>query len=183
MNSSKNQNENSLKDCDSRFLWRPQTAYGMIFCVALGTVFVILGMHSSPRPVTAEQLAASETGLEESDKNRISTFEYRPLPVDSNKHSQLARDFMGDTGCKQSYGLLSNEKSPNKKLSGNELTLKAIVWGDNASVVINDCLLEEGQTLTMMTDQPHDIEVIDIRETSVLLRCDEELIELRLTDK
>lgn len=182
MRSSENHNEASPKDHETSVLCLSRTVYGMIFCVVLGGVVVMLGMKTSPQYATAMEPFKSKSESEKTGHQEILKFEYQPLPVDPNKHNQLARDFMGSSSYKTSDGLWS-ETCLKKELSRTDLNLKAIVWGEKASAVINDCLVEEGQILTIMTDQSHDIEVIDIRETSVLLRCDDELIELRLTDK
>ncbi len=157
--------------------------YGLLLCIVLGVSIVILGVRNSPKPVSADDLKEETLLSEVSSQKQNVSFNYKTLPVDPNRHNRLAHNFMSESPLDRPVIFIEHREECQEPLPLPKLKLKAIVWGEKASAVINEHLVEEGQTLSISNNPNEEIEVIDIRRTSVLLQCNHDLIELRLTDK
>ena len=139
----------------------------------------------SPQGAGASVITDVMAGLGESKdlEFKISMVE---LPVVKGRNDVLTRDFFSaDSGGLDSFGKVNiisggRDEEVVKKIA-QRIKLEAILANENPQAFINDTLLSVGDTLSIKEgDEKYECEVISIEKSTVVVKCLEAEIVLKL---
>jgi hypothetical protein len=164
------------------------------FCLIGIMVFMWVRVLGSKTPETAE---ATVTNLEAGQSKSELKISFTELPKVKGRNDVLARDFFttdnwqGFTRVGEGGNLSGIEEVSVVSKDGREevirrvaekLKLEAIGLGKNPQAFINDKLLSVGDKwLVKDRDDMYECEVVRIGENTVVIRCEEAEITLKLT--
>lgn len=139
----------------------------------------------SPQSADAAMIMNGLAGIgeEQNFELKISTVE---LPVVEGRNDVLTRDFFSaDSGGLDSFGkvnIISGGRDGEvvQKIA-QRIKLEAILANENPLAFINDTLLSVGDTLSIKEgDEKYECEVVSIEKSTVVVKCLEAEIELKL---
>ncbi|MCK4914034.1 MAG: hypothetical protein KAI59_01290 [Planctomycetes bacterium] len=141
----------------------------MALCLVSVMVFMWVRVLSGKGTNSAE--AAAKKNQLSSQQNSEIKISFVELPKVTGRNDVLSRDLFT-----QGKGRLSSSKNNNEKIN-----LEAILSGEQEQAFINDRLLVAGDKFAVSEDGGEkEYEVIEITQNTVLLKCGETEITLRL---
>ena len=176
---------------------KKKTGIALFLIVVMAVMWGKVLIKKGPQIAQATP-AIQETALER-QLDEAMQITYLDLPQISGRHDVISRDFFASVGWQdfkseeQEAGTGDFEKedgiAPIDEIKevgvivAERLRLQAIVIGQNPQAFINDKLMSAGHKL-IVTDgsEMYECEVVEIRENSVLIRCREAEIVLKLTE-
>jgi hypothetical protein len=160
-------------------------------CLIALMVFMWVRMLGGKTPQSAEGvLMAQGANLVGSGSNSELKISFIELPKVKGRNDVLARDFFSADGWRDFVGdgevNVGSRDGGEEALSGIEgkLKLEAIGLGENPQAFINDKLLSVGDKFLIRDGvSAYECEVVGIEENTVLVRCGEAEVHLKLTQE
>ena len=180
--------KNNIK-LDNRLLQRmvvEKKKSAMAAILVLFMVIMWIRVFSSKVPSAAKAVGGAETAGKQADSESQLKLTFFELP-DIAGRDRLARDFfcMDTKSLQQGRAVSVVSESDGKghiKRITNKLRLETIVLGDEPQAFINDKLLMKGDVLLVKDGiETYECEIEGIEENSVLVKCRDSKIKLKLT--
>jgi len=170
----------------------------MAVCLIAVMVFMWVRVFTKESPEAAKAASAAQIAAgDESKVNAGLKISFVELPKVAGRNDVITRDFFASNGwqdfveAKQNTGATAVEEVSLISTDGNEETakkvtqqlhLEAIILSDNPQAFINDKLLFVGDKLLVeLGAHKYECEVVRITQNTVILRCGQVQITLKLT--
>lgn len=191
------QNRNNTADAGNRILGRivaEKKKTVMAVCLITLMVFMWVRVLIRKEPSSAQAAMTPEQQEQENKSKSALNVSYTELPRIAGRNDMITRNFFVSNGWQdfegKSRNIVSIEEVNVVPSDGSEKTIKkvvekikleAILIGENAKAYINDKVLSVGDRLLISdgTDK-YECEVVVIEENSVVIRCGEAEVKLKL---
>jgi hypothetical protein len=170
---------------------KKKTVMALCLITVMGFMWVRVLLRRAPE--SAEAGSATGQLRVEDQSNRESKIFFIELPEVAGRNDVIARDFFASDDWRhftEGQNLAGIEEVNIVSTGGNEevirkvaekLKLQAIGLGDNPRVVINDQTLSVGDKVLIRGGvDAYEFEVVDIKESTVVVRCREAELTLKL---
>ncbi len=155
-----------------------------LLCV-MGFMWIKVLNKKSPQSANAAANAETQANQIESEVK----LEYFDLPSVEGKHNRLNKDFFSPTSFS---GFGSSPDSVNVSFDGSDnavesiaqqLTLEAIITGDNPEAFINDQFYKVGEVIEVERNKKkYKFELAKIMKDKAQLKCNDTLVEIKIAE-